>query len=244
MKSFSPHPRRLWITIPNDSYRNQPADDACLPQWVSDNDWMSKADGVARKVLRTWGTEPVDAYITLLHALAAGLDGEPFFEAITLNRETAVRGWDQPGFTQSAHNAGLLRLADEANRLFVQTNVSLAVNLAGSQAEVNGLIDGLRSLAPKVGVSGPDTVPTYVNDDVAQGLAYPQDLSAYNTIMGNEIGGGVSSASVKQPIMWRVETSELGGGTAGSGSGTVPSGYVAQEAFDVANDHLKASHFA
>ncbi|MBW2528611.1 MAG: hypothetical protein JRI23_30840 [Deltaproteobacteria bacterium] len=137
------------------------------------------------------------------------------------------------------------------NAAFTKTNVAIAANFQSPpETYVHPMIQQLQAMSPPVGLTFPDLIPQFINEDVSQGESWPMDQDAYNMIRGDLSGsnGGVTSQSIGQPVFARAETSELGGSIHGSrredGIATALGGrgYVVWTLRDFADFTLKASH--
>jgi hypothetical protein len=229
-------PKRLWVRMSPQSYGGDPAaicttSGAYYPNYIIDMGGCARSS--RQTVAALWKPEVADAYIGLIKALAAAFDGEPYFEGITLLRETAMGGSLDQGFSWDAYDQQVRRIASAARAAFKRTNVVMNVNFMGSQSRVNDFIAYMRSIG--VGVGGPDVAPKCLDSD-CKTYADPQEILAYNTVNGNSTGGGNKLGGIV-PIAYSVEASELGYDSVGQ-----KGGYTPAQIFDFANGYLEATH--
>ncbi|MBW2523991.1 MAG: hypothetical protein JRI23_07445 [Deltaproteobacteria bacterium] len=217
-------PKRLVVRMTPQYYGNDPAQSCALGSSDYYPDYVISADGCAQtsnqSIAAFWKPEITDHYIRVMLALAAELDGEPYFENIVLTRETSF-GQPRPAdYTASAYIAQLERLAAEVKAGWTRTNVTMNINwVDGGQTATNDLIAYMRTIG--VGVGGPDVAPTCINDDCSQGFADVQGIWSYNTVIGNSTGGGTAIAGIV-PLNMGIEGSELGLNTVGQEGGYTP----------------------
>ena len=107
-------------------------------------------------------------------------------------------------------------------------------DIIGGQSRVSSLIGYMRSSG--VGVGGPDTSPSCINDNCDLGYVDPHSIWSYNSMIGNLTGGGVRASGLI-PIAMGVEASELGLNAFGQ-----PGGYTPAEIFDFFESQLQGSH--
>ena len=227
-------PKRLWVRLIPQDYGNANCSlgDEFYPDYIINSGGCHT--GTHHSVARLWDATIASHWINLIEALGAAFDDEPFFEGITLIRETAF-GPPPSDFTSDAYITQLNRIALAGKQAFPKTNVVMNVNyIVGGQSVVNSLIADNRSIG--VGQGGPDTAPKCINNNCSEGYANPQGIWAYNTVVGNNTGGGTASVGIHQ-IAYGVEASELGLDAVGQDGG-----YTPEEIFSFFDDYLKGSH--
>lgn len=211
-------PKRMILKIIDFHYTaTNPATSSYFPEYVRNaGGTYQGTNGVG---WRRWNATMMGYYIDMIEAYAAEFESEPYFEGITLLKETAPAfgGSPPPDYTPAAYVTQVKRLALEAKQAFPTTNVVMQVNYFISQSTTNDLIAYLSTVA--VGVGGPDVLPD-------------TNIWAYNTIQGNSVGGNHDYRG-ELPILYSIENSELGGSL-----GT----YTPQQLYDFANNVLHASH--
>lgn len=238
LKSLSV-PKRFWINMIPQSYGAGAPDD-CSTSGSYYPDYIVNLGGCVvtgstsnQSVAKLWDSQITDRYIAMIEAICAALDSEPYFEGITLWRETSI-GPPPSGFSWDAFETQLKRIAVAAKAACPTTNVSASINWFQTQSRTNSIAAYMRSIG--VGLAAPDTAPTCINNDCSQGYATVQGIWGHNTVIGNTAGGGVPATGIV-PITYRVEASELGIGIVGQ-----PGGYTAQEIFDFYDTAMKGTH--
>lgn len=242
------------------SYTNRD-EQGYFPQWAIDAGHLASTPGNPHPyaVLKWWDSDAVDAWNAFLGAFATQFDDHPALEMVEPLRERAVGPMQNtyPEYTDTGRDAGMISCATYCNNVFVKTNLVMAFNafLGSNQSLANQTVNAYRQLNPPVGLSWPDTAPSY-NDwpsglmHINNGLTSPQRLYQKSIVIG-ETGIG-SSAAAGQIVAPRVETSELGIGSVLGTDGLVcglnvsgnSCGYLPQTIYDYAKDNLQCSHFA
>ena len=191
-----------------------------FPQYVIDNSWLFQTNNGC--VWRRWNSSAMDAYIDMIEAYAAEFDDEPYFEAIHITKETAGNwgGTSRPaGASDSNHDVEYRRLITAAGSAFVKTNVIFPINFHGSNSLCESLFTHMAS--NKVGQGNPDTCPTCA-------------MQGDEVLIGNT-GGTDHRGAI--PIIYSIETSELGLNSVGR-----TGGYTPTELYDYLDNTLHATH--
>lgn len=216
------------------------------PQWLVDAGLcvQTRTGSDPIYTYKWWDDTLVTEYIELLQAMAAEFDDDPYFEGIVIQRETAI---GQPqnqsiGFSKATYVQHMKEIASAAQAAFDNSTVLLYTNFisSGGTADTQSMLAW--QLANGIGEGSPDTAPDCIvrNLDCTSGWYDPQRSSsnggptgipadAYNYTNDNLIG--------EIPIMWSVESSQLGTNSVGQ-----TGGYSPDLLYRFANQYIGVSH--
>jgi len=113
------------------------------------------AAGSLSVTARFWEPEVMDRLIALSEAYAQRYDQNPLFEMFVGNGETAVAAPPGSGFTTNAYLAQLKRWFDASEKVWLHTQLRLAANYFGSDAQILDLMT-YASANGGVIIGGPD----------------------------------------------------------------------------------------
>jgi hypothetical protein len=204
-------PKRLILGVVERSYGVNPAAgtscaDAAhgfLPSYLAlnaDGGCVIAAPGAAGSLAvtaRFWEPEIMDRLIALSQAYAQRYDSNPLFEMFVGNGETSVAAPAGSGFSSSAYLTQLKRWFDASEKVWLHTQLRLAANYFGSDAQMTSLI-AYASANGGVIVGGPDPE-----------LPLP---NVTRTVQSNELFRAAqgSGTDLRGTVPWIGEVQEMG----------------------------------
>lgn len=235
-------PKRLFVRIIEKRENpNGCANRTYFPAWVDAAGWCVQT-GTERFVLKWWDNALEAEFIELMQAMAAEFDDDPYFEGVVFLRETGIgANTSHAGYTHTAYVQNLKDIASATQAAFVKSNVIMFTNFVPTQgqAAINSLMQW--QIDNGIGQGSPDVAPDcitptlncpggwYDPQRVGSGEPGGSPTEAYNFAHENMIG--------QVPIMWAVESSQLGSDAVGQ-----EGGYSADLIYRFANQYLGASH--
>jgi hypothetical protein len=204
-------PKRLLLGLNERSFGTPPpagtncatAGSSLLPAYLAtlaDGGCAVAAPGAAGSLAvmaRFWEQPVMDRLIALSQAYAQRYDQNPLFEMFWGNGETAVAAPANSGFTQAAYNAQLKRWYDASKKVWQHTQLRLASNYDGSDAQTLDLIT-YATTGGGVIVGGPDPeLPLPVVTRTVQA----------NDVFRGATGGG---SDLRSTIPWIGEVQGMG----------------------------------
>jgi hypothetical protein len=204
-------PKRLMIGVNERTFGTPvPAGTTCavaaqklLPAYISslsDGGCALAAPGAAGSLsvfARFWEPEVMDRLIALSQAYAQRYDQNPLIEMFWGNGETSVAAPPGTGFTEAAYNTQLERWYDASAKVWTHTQLRLAANWAGSNAQTLSLMS-YTTANGGVAVGGPD--PELPLPDITRPVQA-------NEIFRAALGGGPDFRGV---VPWVGEVQGLG----------------------------------
>jgi hypothetical protein len=206
-------PKRLILGLNERSFGTPPpagtdcadAADNLLPRYLaslSDGGCaiaLPNAAGSLAVTARFWDAEVMDRLIALSQAYAKRYDQNPLFEMFFGNGETSVAAPPGSGFSVSAYNVQLKRWFDASEKVWTHTQLRLAANYGGSDAQMLDLIKYATANGGVI-VGGPDPE-----------LPLP---NITRTVQANQIfRGAIGGTDFRGTVPWVGEVQSMGLGT-------------------------------
>jgi hypothetical protein len=209
----------IWDQYPGDGAVNWPDSDDYFPHYLKDAGVLvSMSDRITWK---KWDATTMGWFIDMINAYGAVFDGNAAVEMIRPCQESSLPSSTPGGFSYSGYVTQMERLVDALKVAWPSTNVWFPMNWGPGplQSDVSDFC--AYCAASAVAIGGPDVAPGWGiwADDVIDG-----------TYGSHDYRGEV-------PIVYSVETSELGEDTVG-----VAGGYTIQEVYDFIDGDMHCTH--
>ncbi|MBN1237325.1 MAG: hypothetical protein JXB36_02430 [Gammaproteobacteria bacterium] len=213
-------PKRMFIRMMDSGYLDDCPATSMIPKYVTDLGGTFQTNKGC--MWRRWDETVMGWYIDMLKAYAAALDDEPYFEGIVVLREIPLAWGGTPppaDYSNQGYREQLDRLMTEAVAAFERSVVVSPASWVASQTETVRHIEHVHAIGGAVG-----------NMDVCPDCDMWADLAIRGELGGTDFRG-------RMPLVYSVETSELGLDAVGPDGG-----YTPYEIHRWANDVQRVTH--